>query len=782
MSKFDSQSVAGLLRESAGSFLLAQHAPARLRGWIGKARTVDATLWKGIADLGWTGLLLPEELGGSGLGIAEAAELASLLGEKLFAEPFVACTVMPAVLLDAASRQTAANAATEALAGWLASGERVLTLAWQEQADQLEPDVLACRLDGGRLTGEKRFVPAAQADGVLLVFAQEDGEPVLVAVAGDAPGVRLERHAAGVGAQADVRFEDAPLLFPEPLLRGAAASEALDRALAAGRLAGAAELAGIATGCLHLTLEYVGQRVQFGRAIGSFQSVQHRCADLYIETQLADASWRTALSLWQDDPQADTTRRAISAAKARASEAAVAAGKLGVQLHGAMGFAEEVDVGLYLRAALQGAAWLGGANAHRRRFAALHAGPAQVHGELPEPAAWSASNDPREWSDDEFRARLRAFIAAHYPDRWRQDERRPFLRLRGDDLTSWLRLLQAHGWRAPDWPRESGGMGISFRKQIIYQEEMEFAGVARIIDNGETQLGPTLMKWGTPEQRDHYLPRILDCSDIWCQGYSEPGAGSDLASLRTQAVRDGDDFIVNGQKIWTTHATDGTHIFTLVRTGQYEKKQQGISFLLIDLKSPGITIRPIANIAGEDEFCEVFFADVRVPAANLVGELDQGWSVAKALLGHERIWLGNPAMAGRALDLAEKIVAARGIAADRGIADRLARLQADLHDYRQLYARICDAVAAGHGQPGPEASALKVYVGELLQRITEFNAEVAAEYGGIVGDVRIDGLETDLHWPLMMARPVSIYAGTNEVQRDILAKLVLKLPSAPSAR
>jgi alkylation response protein AidB-like acyl-CoA dehydrogenase len=378
--------------------------------------------------------------------------------------------------------------------------------------------------------------------------------------------------------------------------------------------------------------------------------------------------------------------------------------------------------------------------------------------------------------DAEFRARFRAWLEEYYPPAWRQDHRRPFLRLRGADLLTWLRLLNAHGWRAPAWPLASGGMGLSFRKQLIYHEETERAKVARIIDNGETQLGPTLIACGTDEQRSYYLPRILDCDDIWCQGYSEPGAGSDLASLRTQAIREGDVFVVSGQKIWTTHATEGTHIFTLVRTATGPKKQFGISFLLIDLKAPGVTIRPIANIAGEDEFCEVFFDAVRVPAENLVGELDQGWNVAKALLGHERVWLGSPALAATALELAQALVTASGLEGDLGVTDRLACLQADLHDYRLLYTDVCNDIAARDAQPGAEVSVLKVYISELLQRITEFSVDIGAEHGGVIGDVQVGSLATDLHWQLMMARPVTIYAGANEVQRDILAKAVLRMP------
>ena len=385
-----------------------------------------------------------------------------------------------------------------------------------------------------------------------------------------------------------------------------------------------------------------------------------------------------------------------------------------------------------------------------------------------------------EMDDADFRAEFRAFLAEHYPAELKQDFHRPFRRLRGEPANDWLRTLQAHGWRAPAWPRESGGMGLSFRKQLIYHEELEHAGVARIIDLGETQLGPTIIKMGSPEQSEHYLPRILNCEHVWCQGYSEPNAGSDLASLRTSAELDGDEFVVNGQKIWTTHANDSTHIFTLVRTGKFEKKQQGISFLLIDLDTPGISIRPIINLAGEDEFCEVFFENVRVAKANLVGELHQGWAVAKALLGYERVWIGSPALAGKALALGEHLVQQLGLEGDRGVMDELAQLQADLHDYRLLYSRTCDAIADSGKAPGPEVSMLKVYASELLHRLTEFNVEVGAEYGAVVGDVAIGGdstadMQADLYWQLMMARPVTIFAGANEIQRDILAKTVLGL-------
>ena len=379
--------------------------------------------------------------------------------------------------------------------------------------------------------------------------------------------------------------------------------------------------------------------------------------------------------------------------------------------------------------------------------------------------------------DTAFRLRWRDYLEQTYPPEWRQDTRRPFLRVHGAEAIWWFRRLNADGWRAPAWPVACGGMGVSFGKQLIYREEMERARAARFLDHGEAVLGPVLLQYGTPAQQQHFLPRALNCDDVWCQGYSEPNAGSDLASLQLSAVLEGDHFRINGQKTWTTHAMDATHIFLLARTTKSQHKQSGISFLLADLLSPGITIRPILNLAGEDEFCEVFFDGVRVPAENLVGEIDRGWAVAKALLGHERIFLGSPALAGNALDMAQTIAEARGVAGDPSVRDRLAELAVELHALRALYAQTCDAVALGR-EPGPEVSLLKIGASELTQRICECATDISAEYGGVVGDVRIGALAADLHWQFMLARPMTVYGGSSEIQRNILAKTVLDLPSA----
>lgn len=375
-------------------------------------------------------------------------------------------------------------------------------------------------------------------------------------------------------------------------------------------------------------------------------------------------------------------------------------------------------------------------------------------------------------SDAEFRATVREFLKANYP----QSMRFMLRRARLADTREWYDILSKHGWIAPNWPREYGGMGLDTGKMIILLEEQERYGVSRVPDHGIVQVGPIIMKYGTPEQKNYYLPKILTGEHIWGQGYSEPNAGSDLASLKTSAVPDGSDFIVNGQKIWTTLAHDATHLYVLVRTSNEGKKQEGISFVLIDAKSPGITIRPIRNIAGHEEFCEVFFENVRVPQANLVGALNKGWTVAKALLSFERINIGSPRRPQYALKKLEALARAKGLFDDPGFVDKFTALELDLADLGSLYARYVEIVKRGE-ELGQEVSMLKIWAMESWQRLTDLLLETAAEYGAMPGDHAMEGVEVDVLSPFYYARPGTIYGGSSEIQRNILAKYVLRLPA-----
>jgi hypothetical protein len=384
----------------------------------------------------------------------------------------------------------------------------------------------------------------------------------------------------------------------------------------------------------------------------------------------------------------------------------------------------------------------------------------------------STATDWNALDNASFRATVREFFEKHFPSEWRYPQRR----LRWSEIGPWYLKLSEKGWVAPSWPTQYGGMGLSPEKLIIFIEEQERWGVARAPDMGITMVGPLLINHGNDAQRADYLPKIISGEHIWCQGYSEPNSGSDLASLRTEAVVDGDDFIVNGQKTWTTLAQDATHIFLLVRTDKSAKKQEGISFLLADMKTPGITVRPIRNIAGSEDFCEVFLENVRVPRSSIVGELNKGWTIAKALLGFERIFLGSPKQSQYALARVQEAAQRLGLFEDTGFVDRYTKLALDVADLGALYGRFIDQVKRGETL-GPDVSMLKLFGTETYSRLADLLVDVMGSSGGTPGSTALPGGKTDALTSFYNARPATIYGGSNEVQRNILAASVLKLPS-----
>jgi len=383
-----------------------------------------------------------------------------------------------------------------------------------------------------------------------------------------------------------------------------------------------------------------------------------------------------------------------------------------------------------------------------------------------------SSTDWNSLDTEDFRATVRRFFEHNYPEALRYPKRR----LRWPEIRDWTLKLSAQGWLAPSWPVRYGGMGLAPEKLIAFIEEQERHGVARAPDMGISMVGPLLIQHGSDEQRAHYLPRILSCADIWCQGYSEPNSGSDLASLRTEAVEDGDDFVVNGQKTWTTLAQDATHIFLLVRTDKAAKKQEGISFLLADMKTPGITVRPIRNIAGNEDFCEVFLDNVRVPRSQRVGELNKGWTIAKALLSFERIFLGSPKQSQYALARVREAAELLGLFDDAVFTDRYTQLALDVADLGTLYTRFVDQVKRGETL-GPDVSMLKVFATETYSRLANLLVEIAGASGGMPGDIEAEGGSIDVLTTFYNARPATIYGGSNEIQRNILATSVLQLPA-----
>ena len=387
-----------------------------------------------------------------------------------------------------------------------------------------------------------------------------------------------------------------------------------------------------------------------------------------------------------------------------------------------------------------------------------------------------------------FRDEVRAFLKDKLPaDISRKVKEHK--RLGKEDTVRWQKILNEQGWLALHWPKEYGGTGWSPIQKHIFEEECAEAGAPTVLPFGVNMVAPVIIKFGTQEQKDYYLPRILKSEDWWCQGYSEPGAGSDLASLKTRAVREGDHYVVNGQKTWTTLGQHADMIFCLVRTDPEAKKQEGISFLLIDMNTPGITVRPLITLDGEHEVNEVFFDDVKVPVENLVGEENKGWTCAKYLLTFERTGIAGVGQSKAALAhlkqvAAQQISNGRPLIEDPHFRRRLADVEMELMSLEMTNLRTVAAAEAG-GVPGAESSFLKIMGTELRQEITHLFRTAAGPYALLfLNEALHDDFDGNYVGPEFAAsvsaryfnfRKLSIFGGSNEIQKNIISKMILGL-------
>jgi alkylation response protein AidB-like acyl-CoA dehydrogenase len=386
-----------------------------------------------------------------------------------------------------------------------------------------------------------------------------------------------------------------------------------------------------------------------------------------------------------------------------------------------------------------------------------------------------------------FRDEVRGWLDANLPSDIR-DKVVGYRGLSKDDYQRWHHILAAQGWSVPHWPQEWGGTGWDITRRYIYEEQFGLAGAPLLPPFGPSMCASVLLRFGTPTQKDRFLPRIRNGDDFWVQGYSEPGAGSDLAALKTRAVREstasGDVYRVTGQKIWTTLGQYGDWIFCLVRTdATAEKRQEGISFLLIDMKTPGITVRPLILMDGGHEVNEIFFDDVVVPAQNLVFEENKGWTVAKYLLGHERMGSGSVGGSRRELaalkDLATReLKNGQPLINDARFRDKLSRVEIELDALELTSMRFLDKMRRTGQPPGADVSMLKIRGTEVQQMITELMMQAVgpmAQPFAAVDHGAIDHFTSRLSPRYFNYRKASIYAGSNEIQRNIIAKMTLGL-------
>jgi alkylation response protein AidB-like acyl-CoA dehydrogenase len=763
-----------LLRDSAIDFCSRSLDVSRLRPMREGGENFNSDLWREMCDLGWAGLLAKEESGGLGLGADCFGIICRELGRVVAPEPLIEIGAAVALLsrLDA----------DKSLLSSIMDGSSLVSIALTEAEEYLGEKVptIKATLDsnGYLLTGTARGISCGTDMDQFILPADLEGHVALFLVKRETEGVAVSGiNLADGSTQATINLSSVAVVANNLLSSGEEAEKALNYVRDLARISISAYLVGLSESIFDITLDYLKTRTQFGQPIGSFQALQHRAVDLFIQKVIAGSVLDETLQGF-DRENSEAVRHHLSCrAKYRANEAALLISREAVQMHGGMGYTEECNVGLFLNRALVMVSRLGTSTYHAERFGQsdLVFPPITPSNSPDKNISLMDEGNNGNWNelqDDDFRKTVRHFFETEYPTEMRYPSKRP----RWKEIKFWYLRLSEKGWVAPAWPTKYGGMGLSPAKMLIFIEEQERCGIGRSPDMGIQMVGPLLIKHGTEAQRARYLPKILAGEEVWCQGYSEPNAGSDLASLKTEALLTGDEFVINGQKTWTTLAQDATHMFCLARTSKEGKPQAGISFFLIDLDQPGVTIRPIKNLAGDEEFCEVFLDNVRVPADCLVGEINEGWGIAKALLSFERIFIGSPKQSQYAVKRLELIASETNLFENAVFRDKLTRLKLNVFDLESTYQSFAEIVKRGQTL-GPDVSLLKIWGTETFARLSELMVEVAGPQGAIIGKIPFQDSEVDVMSQFYAARPATIYGGSNEIQRNIIAKGVLKLPS-----
>ena len=717
---------------------------------------LERTLWREVAGLGWLGLGVAEDRGGAGVGLVDRLVLFERSGRALtMPELTVALAqVGPCVGEDAA------------LTSRFVSGESFVAVALDEPADRpgVEAEPAA---QGWQLTGVKtRVVSAANADEFLVAAREADGSTSLFLAHTDASvEVRPLASPDATRPWAIVAFDATPAARIADSSRTVVLLARLRDETA---VACAAEAVGVAQAVLADAAAYASSRHQFGRPVGAFQGVAAPLADAYVEIELARALVHWAAIALDQGGDGDV---AAAAALAAASATAVRTAEKAIQVAGAIGFTWEHRAHRYLRRAL----WI-------EQFgpspAALHERVAAALLDEGRPVATAELFDDAPTA--EFRAEVRHWIEASLPTTRRGVD------LVGDLATyevvkeEWRRRLVDHGGLVAHWPTGLGGRDATALETAIFREEAIRAH-PRVShgDGGSDLVAPLLMEYGTPDQRDRYLEGIRLETEFWAQGFSEPDAGSDLASLATRAAPVPGGWVLNGQKTWSTYSPVARHLFVLARTDPEAQRHRGITCFIVPADAPGVEVRPIRDIAGTLEFGEVFLTDVAVGDGDVLGPVGQGWSVAVMTLAIERAIESSEDIGelgfvlDRLIDCVRDESLAGPTARDAGVRRRLAALWARLHAVRLVQYR-CLVELARSPVPPPESEIVKLAWSELAQRVNRLAVEL---FGGRGSDSRRAG-EVARFWEFwyMMSRSVTIYAGTSEILRSVIAERILRLP------
>jgi alkylation response protein AidB-like acyl-CoA dehydrogenase len=750
--------------------LVDKECPPALVRAVVEGRGDGDELWQTLVGLEWPGLTVPVEQGGSGATFVELAILLEELGHGGDPTPFLATTSQHLPLVRSCLAGAARDARIEAIAGG------------SPGAAVLDEGAVSARLDGDAwvLQGTAAHVlDAARADALAVVATTPDGPGVLLVPRADAvvtpeasfdPALRL----------ATVQL-DGVRVPVDHAGTGPEVAAAIDRARQEAVTGLAAVMVGASQRVFDLVLDHIRHRHQFGVPIGSFQAVKHMAVDVYTAIERARAVTRfAALAIAEDD---DRRALAASVAKAAAGDAQRIASEHGVQLFGGLGYTWENDLHLYLRRAKAGEALLGTAHEHRVAASGLVLAALADEDQDPDDLALRMELDEATAA---FRQELVDWLDANQPAPEETTERSRSSAHVPEWARTWQRKMFDAGWLIPGNPPEFGGRNATLMEQLVHHEELSRRRIYLSFNpQGVSIVTPSILAFGTDEQKEQWARRILRAEITAALGMSEPDAGSDLAGLRTRAVLDGDRFVVNGQKVWTSGAHDADVILAFVRTDPDAPKHKGISCLLIPTDSPGLTRRPFGAIQGPEvqDFNEVFFDDVEVPAENLVGPLNEGWRVATGSLGHERamLWLGYAERLEDLVTHGGRVLLDQGLEADGYALDWFGRLVTDSHALRLLGYRTLAEVQRGV-VPAAQ-SILKLLGSEAVQRATLHVLEAlgpdgldptvrSAPYEPLNLDEWADGW-FDLY---LRTFSMTIAGGTSQIQRNIVAEHVLGLP------
>jgi len=756
--------VRDMLRETAAKVLAARVSRDDVaRRADAPAASADRGLWTELASLGWTGLGIGESQGGAGLSLEDRVVLFEELGRTLAPVPFFSGVALatPCVIGD------------DQLARRVAEGVSVVTLAWAEAdaPELLSANVATMVRDGGgslTLSGVKVRVPDLEGADEIIVSARSDDGVGLYLVRASARGVtrRAELSIDGTRHGGTLELHDVAataLVGPEET------TAVLTRVAREGSVALCYEALGVAGELLRDAAAYASTRQQFGRAIGSFQAVAAPLADRYVAIELARALAQWAAVACDFDQDADV---AVAAAMAACSETAVRTAEVAIQVAGAIGFTWEHHYHRYLRRAL----WID-----------EFGGSAQTRHERVASALLDERRAPRvtELFDDEevasFRAAVRTWIHEQFPTQARGIDLISPLEVYEQIKERWQKLMNETGLLVAHWPTESGGRGLSALHTAIFREEaIRVHPRVSHGDGGSDLVAPLLMEYGTDEQKARLLEGIRRETEYWAQGFSEPDAGSDLAALKMRAVLEGDVWVLNGQKTWSTYSPVAEWLFVLARTDPDASRHRGITCFIVNANAPGVDVRPIRDIAGTEEFGEVFFTDVRVPASDVLGPVNEGWSVAVMTLAIERVIescedIGElDFMMDRLIDcLSDWCEEASAYARDGAVRQRVAALWGQLQAVRLVQYRCLLALATSPVPP-PESEILKLAWSELSQQV----ARLALDLFGPLANSTPRATTVARFWEFwyMMSRSVTIYAGTSEILRSVIAERILGLP------